>query len=187
MTDYNAILATETDPDAPLRSSLFKRLVANPLALAEGDDTAHTAGAAIRLKALQRLVVGDTVRLQDTTTRTNNTTTFVTLLSAGIVQVGQVRIKAEHRSPSGTSNAELLIRRTRNGSVTTIVTFQTASTSFVARSQDVDVLPGDLISVLHRHSSGSPSFSEARNVQLCTDVGTAPVPMDNFGLWTNLP
>ena len=36
MTDYNPILATETDPDAPLRSSLFKRMVANPIALAEG-------------------------------------------------------------------------------------------------------------------------------------------------------
>lgn len=36
MADYNPILATETDPDAPLRSSLFKRLVANPIAIAEG-------------------------------------------------------------------------------------------------------------------------------------------------------
>lgn len=36
MVDYNPILATETDPDAPLRTSLFKRLEANPRAIAEG-------------------------------------------------------------------------------------------------------------------------------------------------------
>ncbi len=36
MTDYLVILDSETNPNAPLRSSLFKRMVANPIAIAEG-------------------------------------------------------------------------------------------------------------------------------------------------------
>lgn len=36
MADYNQILPTETDPGAPIRSSLMKRLEANPRAIAEG-------------------------------------------------------------------------------------------------------------------------------------------------------
>lgn len=36
MADYNIINDTETDPEAPLRSSLFKRMVANPIAISEG-------------------------------------------------------------------------------------------------------------------------------------------------------
>lgn len=36
MADYNPILDAETDPEAGLRSSLFKRLRANPIAIAEG-------------------------------------------------------------------------------------------------------------------------------------------------------
>lgn len=36
MADYNPILDAETDPEAGLRSSLFKRMVANPIAIAEG-------------------------------------------------------------------------------------------------------------------------------------------------------
>lgn len=36
MADYIPIIASETDPEAPLRSSLFKRLEANPRAIAEG-------------------------------------------------------------------------------------------------------------------------------------------------------
>lgn len=36
MADYLVILDSETNPNAPLRSSLFKRMVANPIAIAEG-------------------------------------------------------------------------------------------------------------------------------------------------------
>ena len=36
MADYIPIIASETDPEAPLRSSLLKRLEANPRAIAEG-------------------------------------------------------------------------------------------------------------------------------------------------------
>lgn len=36
MADYNPILDAETDPEAGLRSSLFKRLAANPIAAFEG-------------------------------------------------------------------------------------------------------------------------------------------------------
>jgi len=36
MADYNPILDAETDPEAGLRSSLFKRMVANPIAAFEG-------------------------------------------------------------------------------------------------------------------------------------------------------
>lgn len=40
MADYNPILDAETDPEAGLRSSLFKRMVANPIAIAEGANNA---------------------------------------------------------------------------------------------------------------------------------------------------
>lgn len=55
MADYNIINDTETDPEAPLRSSLFKRMVANPIAIAEG------AGGAPRIEdaALDSTVTSD--------------------------------------------------------------------------------------------------------------------------------
>lgn len=51
MADYIPIIATETDPEAPLRSSLLKRLEANPRAIAEG------APGAPRVMPLSRKLV----------------------------------------------------------------------------------------------------------------------------------
>jgi hypothetical protein len=62
MTDYNAILDAETDPSAPLKSSLFKRIVANPIAIGEG-----AAGSPrVQGRALDKTYLG-TLALNSTT------------------------------------------------------------------------------------------------------------------------
>lgn len=54
MADYLVILDSETNPNAPLRSSLFKRMVANPIAITEG----ATGAPKIKYRALDTLNLG---------------------------------------------------------------------------------------------------------------------------------
>lgn len=54
MATYRSIASTETDPQAPITSSLMKALEANPIAIAEGDSTAPR----IHAKALGSVYIG---------------------------------------------------------------------------------------------------------------------------------
>lgn len=136
MADYNPILDAETDPEAGLRSSLFKRMVANPEASFEGKSGAYR----LRIGALQRLTAGDEIRSRVDGETTGNGTHH----SFAFLQAGTVRCSLNHRSTSvGSTTAN--INRVRNGVSTTVATWSTSSTSNTARTADIDVLPGDLI------------------------------------------
>jgi len=52
MPTYRTILATETDPEAPQVSALWKAVADNPLAMFEGDAAAVAAGQTLRDAAL---------------------------------------------------------------------------------------------------------------------------------------
>lgn len=185
MTDYNAIAATETDPDAPLRSSLFKRIVANPISAFEGDPTAVAAGVTLRLAALQRLVAGDEIRLRNDQTRSTAATSFVDAgFGSGFIQAGTVRVTFAHRHANGGANSEVRIRRQRAGSITTVNTYSTNSTGFVDRSEDVEVQPGDRLFLEHRISSGINN-GEITISRIRASANTLLWPTDNFGLVEN--
>jgi len=77
MATYRAIASTETDPQAPLTSALFKALDANLTAAFEGDSTAVSAGVTLLDAAL------------DTGAATAAGTTWVGLRTAGL-SVGSV-------------------------------------------------------------------------------------------------
>lgn len=94
MATYRTIAATETDPEAPGTSALFKALADNPTAIAEGDPSAPRIQAAAldtsatmlnwlldRNAATGAGVVGSYAFLQDTT---------VGGLSAGNTRAGSV-------------------------------------------------------------------------------------------------
>lgn len=77
MTTHRTIAATETDPQAPLVSALFKALANNLIAAFEGDATAVAAGVTLKDPAL------------DTGAATAAGTAWVGLRTAGLA-VGAV-------------------------------------------------------------------------------------------------
>lgn len=62
MTTYRSIVSTETDPQAPGTSSLFKALAANPLAIAEGDPTAPRVQAAAMINYITEVTHTNTTQ-----------------------------------------------------------------------------------------------------------------------------
>lgn len=160
MADYNQILPTETDPGAPIRASLMKRLEANPRAMMEG----ASGGTRLRIGALQRLTAGDAVRA--------NVPDAEQVIS--FVQAGSVRVKLnQNHNGSGQNNAS--VYRRRAGTNTTLQTWSLpGNAGTVSRSADVNVLPGDRIYVTSANTAGGGGTS---NMQICTageDLFPAP-------------
>lgn len=147
MTDYNVINATETDPSAPLKSSLLKRLAANPIAIAEG----AVGAPRVTQFAFDPLTAGATYSRSITASDTaTGSTAFkdagppVRMLNSGVV-----RISGSHQISSGTFASEL--RFLVNGVQQAI--WSTSSTSPVSRSADLTVGINDLVQVQHRTSN----------------------------------
>lgn len=179
MTTYRAIASTETDPQAPETSALFKALEANPTAIAEGASGAPR----IHLAALYDLVTGTTIKLRRDTLQTVTGAVYTQVASVSIIQAGTVNMYLEHRATAATVDAR--VRRQRAGSTSTIATFSTSSGSFVAQNTDVTVIPGDMIIVDHRGPVLSGD-SEIQNIRLRTDTAVNVFPMDNYGYWENM-
>jgi hypothetical protein len=164
MTDYNAILDTETDPSAPLKSSLFKRIVANPLAIGEGSTGApRIVGAAIkRLADMPVLTVSasdafDAAPLCDVVvgTLSTNSGTYQTAYTITVKRgTGSIRFKLSHSAnddAAGTGEQSRL-SVTKNG--VEITNWQTSGNN-IERSVDVAVVPDDVILWRHRRDNGS--------------------------------
>lgn len=140
---------------------------ADPVAIAKGEAGAQR----ILLPALERLVVGDTVKLRSDAEQINATTTFIGAFSFSPVQAGTVRLKFEHRrNSSGTS--EVNVSRSRGGVTSILTTFSNSTGTYVAESSDVDVQPGDLITLTFRSTTGGSGDARIRLRQLCTHVDT---------------
>jgi hypothetical protein len=147
MTDYNAILDTETDPSAPLKSSLFKRMVANPIAITE----AAVGAPRIVQGALAPLTAGTTYSATINASDTNATATYESIGTVRVLNSGVIRISASHQTTGGGVASEL--RFLVNGVQQAF--WSTTSTSPVARSADLTVAINDIITVQHRIASGS--------------------------------
>lgn len=156
MTDYNAILDTETDPNRPLKSSLFKRIVANPIAVTEGaEDAPRIVGAAIKRLAdmpnlsvsasdatSAELLCSSVDGILSTTNSSYDTARTITVQKA----TGSLRFRASHRISVSSNDSRLSI--TKNG--VEVTSWTTNSTTSVERSVDIAVVPGDVVLWRHR-------------------------------------
>jgi hypothetical protein len=143
MTDYNAIADTETDPSAPLKSSLFKRMVANPIAITE----AAVGAPRIVQGAFAPLTAGTTFSASIEASTTTSAASFQNVGGAvRMLVAGVVRISASHQTSGGGVASELRVQV--NG--VTQASWSTTSTSPVARTADLTVALGDLVQVQHR-------------------------------------
>jgi hypothetical protein len=159
-TISNALVAVGAKPFATTIQALRDNLAA----------TAEGASGAPRiwLPALERLVVGSTIKLRADAAVLVSTTTFTVVPGFIIdtIQAGTIRVTFEHRRNTNASEVRLLRRRA--GVNTAFGTVSTTSTTFVADSIDLDVQPGDRIQVQHRNTGGTDS--EIRNVRLTLDA-----------------
>lgn len=153
-----------TDPGAPGTAELWKAWWKNPLAMFEG------ATGAPRLQGLGVARPGDglpvaTVSAADTVeasrgaggaggTVVTTSSSLITAYTYTIVSyTGSLRFKAAHRQTGGTSST---LEIWKNGSM--VDSWSTASTSDVARSKDISIVPGDVIAWRHSAGGGATSY-----------------------------
>ena len=101
MADYIPIIASETDPEAPLRSSLFKRLEANPRAIAEGAPGAPRVQPQAMKMQLARIKLTDTTPVTITGVTPDNLVDIHAFLSSNSNAFLQVRFSNDGGSAFG--------------------------------------------------------------------------------------
>ena len=141
---------TEQDPNSllpgqPWTSAKALAAFENPVAIAEGAADAPR----LYLRALEQLTAGDELRAGVDGAVNADVGATVTF-SIAFAQTGTVRVSFEHQFSSPT------ISRLRVGVSTTLHTFANPSDVWTARTADVDVLPGDQITISATNSAGSP-------------------------------
>ena len=156
MTAYIVITDLETDPEAPLTSELAKKWRDNPIATFEGATGApRMVGAALKLFAdypVLTVAAADTVACDILCSGAfaTTSTTGSTYVSAGtmtaVKATGTLRFKFT-AAVSGSAVGSWQI--TKNGTV--VNTF----TSTGSKSQDIAVVPGDVIELLVKRTSGT--------------------------------
>ncbi len=127
----------------------------NPIAISEG-----AAGAPrLRVGALQRLSPGAQVRA-----RRDAEMTATDGISFAFLQSGMVRVTFEHRDNATFPGSASVVRR-RNGVETVLATWANTN-SYVARTLDASVLPGDFLQVRNYGGGATPYL---RNQRISTD------------------
>lgn len=160
MTTYTAIPNSQVDQDSPVTQPLMTLLRDNPIAISEGAADAPR----IYLRALEGLTAGDEVRanLPGVTTASSGSNVFWGTF--GVSQNGVFRLKVTVAS-SGAHN--VLWRRFRNGSATTVDTFVYggggSGADFVS---DTPCLAGDLF---YFEVATVTSSITTSNQQICTN------------------
>lgn len=164
-TISNALVAVGAKPFA----TTVQALRDNPIAIAEG----ATSAPRIQLPALERLAVGTTIKVRNDATRTWNfaNTNFqdVADFTPGFLQAGTVTVAFDHRVAVGSSGAsEVRVVRRRAGANTTLTTISQTGTTFVSKTFDAGVQPGDVILLQQRNTSANQTV-EIRNTRIQTD------------------
>lgn len=174
-TITNALVAVGAKPFATTMQALRD----NPLAMFEGASGAPR----LWLPALERLTVGTSIRLRDDTVYAlgGAVVTFTTIFSVKVMQPGAFTMAWEmRRIANQTMEARVMVRRARTDTQEG-ATQSTISTTFVAFTQDVNVQPGDLVSLQVRMTVSS-SGGEARNRRVQVDPAVYFWPtQDTFG------
>ena len=180
MPEYQEILDSEVEPEAPLTSSLGVRFRDNPIALAQGADEAPK----VRTVALQPPEAGQSfliMRLQESEfetpetnffpTRANNRASDTRHLGVTVLVPGVITCYLQHRLVFGDGSSE--VRVIKNGSQ--VQSWSTSSNSFQTRSVDVSVDLGDSVVFQQRRTgdSGRSSFRRLRIYSANPDMAVA--------------
>lgn len=168
MTDYTSIPDSDLDQDSPVTQPLMTALRDNPIAIAEA-----AAGAPIILGAALAtadnhptvtVAAADTYSVEIAITRVNgsqsttSTSYVVAYTLTNNFLSGSVRFSARHRS-SGFPAATSYMRVRKNG--VTLNDWSTSSTSNQTRTEDISVVPGDIVTWEHRTTdSGNASNTD---------------------------
>lgn len=151
MADWFDIPDTSIDPDAPLTSELAYAWRDNPIAIAEGAPGAPR----IAIGALQRISAGGKIRSRYDAERVSSNA----LVSFAFMQAGSIRVTFQHRSSNSSGTA--YVTRKRRDTETDVGSWSNSG-SYVTRTIDVPVLPGDLITVRNDGGSGMPYIGNVR-------------------------
>ena len=160
MTDYIPILESETDPEAPGTSSLWKRWAKNHIAAMEGAPGAPR----LAFEAFPDLVAGSMVRFAPIGSHEVSGSLLVTALLWQVLQQGSLRLSFSHRGgeASDASIVEVLV------SGVSIATYSTSGPAPVERSIDFPIERNQFVEVRHRTNFGFES-SVLSDVQFSTD------------------
>lgn len=163
-TPFGPISEPETDPFAPLKSSLFKRLVNNLVAALDG----ATGAPRLALGALSRIDVGTTVRHTSTKSESLEDTAVSVSWFFPFVQGGSARFTLTLTAGSDSS----VVRR--RGGVDTVLGSGTGD-------YDVAILPGDVV-LISVSDAGVGTNTATATVDVKTgDADIIPVGGDFFG------
>ena len=167
MTDYNPIPDNILEPDDPISADLGIRWRDNPIAMFEGAPGAPR----LQFAALGTLVAGSTVRSRNESVQSTAVTDTM-FYSFGFAQPGVIRLYAEQQHGGGsTLNVSMSFRRWRAGALTNLMTYIIAyGTTWIGRTLDVSVIPGDTI-VVYASGGGGGAISQVKHIYLFTDGG----------------
>ena len=157
MTAYVTITDGEIDQDSAVTQPLLTAIRDNPIAITEG----AVGAPRVLIGALERLNPGTVIRSRSDAVSSTTSATDVNTFLFNIMQYGTIRLIFSQRSVFG-STSTAYIYRYRNGITTTIASWATASTSFIDRSADFGVLPGDQVGIFHKTSGTAVEVSTQR-------------------------
>jgi hypothetical protein len=176
MTDYSAIIETETDPGAPSKSSLWKRYWKNPLAMFEGavgaprlQGAAHPTFAAGTLDLLNVYGTGVVFSASFTASGSASGTSYDEEFRFCALNAGGLRASVDMNKGTGVASA---MRVVRNGTVLSTVTNTTAT--YGVQTIDFTFAQGDVIQLqcgvqYSTPSGGGTQSAQFRNLKLQAD------------------
>lgn len=154
------IANSEIDQDSPITQTLMTALRDNVPAALNGDSGAPR----LQVAALQEVAAGGSIKLRNDGTASTTSLSYQGVIDFNIMQAGTIRAEVRHRAPgSGSSDVRVL----RNA--TEINSWSTSSSSFVSRSVDFSVSPGDRIRIQYRAQGLSGAESEVDNRRFSTN------------------
>jgi len=163
--DWTDVPDTSLEPGDPIRSIDIIAIKDHAEAMAGG----ATGAPKIKLMALEAIATGTTIR-------SRNDTEIIgyepyDLHSFAFTQIGTINVYAEHKTDSASYPSTLNFIRRRNGSDTTVNTWATTSTAYVARNADISVLPGDVITIQKTGGVAIAADTYGKNARFRTDGG----------------
>lgn len=160
MTTYIDVPDTQVQTDAPVTSTLMTQLRDNPIAMMEGSADAPR----LRPQAMYSpLTAGDSLAYVARSDISNTTNVYKIGIDFTFVQSGTIRATLEHRTGgSGTSYANIFLNDV------SVILWLTTSSSYVFRSIDIDVEPGEVLSFRHL-VTGTSVTSFMRNMAIRTN------------------
>ena len=152
MADWTDVLDTNLEPGKPIRSVDIIAIKDNTIAMGQG----ATGAQRMTLLAIEELTAGSTIRSRKDT---EVSTSGAELLqhTFAFFQRGTIRVTAKHKA-SSLAVSVLYFKRRRNRTTATVASWSTTSTSYITRTYDVSVLPGDTITISHQQTAAGSEF-----------------------------